>query len=346
VRGKLEKQIEQVEKEFFAGLQTARSVREVEQLRILYLGRKGPVHALLHALRDAPETERPIIGKRINELKERFEQLLAEHQGVFAQEEESSRIVREKIDVTLPGRRRWVGGFHPITAMLDELLTIFMEMGFSVQYGPEIESDYYNFEALNFGPDHPARDMQDTFFIAPHVLLRTHTSPTQIRVMERHTPPIRVVAPGRAFRNEDVTPRSHVFFHQIEGFYIDKGVSFADLMQTIEAFLTRLLGSDIQLRFRPSYFPFVEPGLEVDVRCQVCSGKGCSLCKHSGWLELLGSGMIHPEVLRAGGVDPEEFTGYAWGLGIERLVLRRYGIPDIRMLSDNDLRLLAQFRAA
>lgn len=338
--------ITRIEQEFFQALGAVISLRELEQLKVTFLGKKGPVHALMQGLRDCPAEHRPELGKRINSLKERLESECARRESSLVEKEEGERLAHEKLDVTLPGRRRFSGGIHPVTQMMDELLDIFMEMGFSVQYGPEIESDYYNFEALNFGPDHPARDMQDTFFIDSHILLRTHTSPTQVRVMEHHRPPIRVVAPGRCFRNEDVTARSNVFFHQIEGFYIDKGVSFADLMQTIQIFLERLFGKEVKLRFRPSYFPFVEPGLEVDIACLACEGKGCSLCKHSGWLEVLGAGMIHPEVLRAGGIDPEEYTGYAWGIGIDRLVLRRRGIPDIRMLTDNDLRFLSQFRVA
>lgn len=341
----MDSEITRVEGEFSKGLSTAQSVRDIEQLRVVFLGRRGPIQALLVALRECPPDLRPALGKRVNALKSHVEEACHRREQELTLCEEDARIRQEAIDITLPGRRDWMGGHHPITQMMDELLDIFMEMGFSVQYGPEIESDYYNFEALNFDKDHPARDMQDTFFITPQILLRTHTSPTQVRVMEHQRPPIRVVAPGRVFRNEDVTSRSHVFFHQIEGFYIDKGVSFADLMHTIEVFLGKLFGPDIKLRFRPSYFPFVEPGLEVDISCHICQSKGCPLCKHSGWLEILGAGMIHPEVMKMGGIDPEIYTGYAWGIGIDRLVLRRYGISDIRLLTENDLRFLAQFRS-
>lgn len=332
--------------EFKAQLAGCETVRALEEIKVRYLGRKGPVQALMKELREAPPEQRPELGQQINRLKERIAAGCHQREEQLRQSEEGERLKHEWVDVTLPGRCHRLGGVHPITRMLDELLDILMEMGFSVQYGPEIESDYYNFEALNFGADHPARDMHDTFYISPKVLLRTHTSPTQIRVMEHNRPPIRVVAPGRCFRNEDITARSHVFFHQIDGFYIDEKVSFADLMQTLESFLQRLFGKQVELRFRPSYFPFVEPGLELDVACLSCNGEGCTVCKHSGWLEVLGAGMIHPEVLRAGGIDPEQYTGFAWGLGIERLVMLRHGIPDIRLLTDNDLRLLAQFRVA
>ncbi|MGE5196525.1 MAG: phenylalanine--tRNA ligase subunit alpha, partial [Anaerolineae bacterium] len=220
---------------------------------------------------------------------------------------------------------------------------VLSEMGFSVQYGPDIDSDYYNYEGLNFPKDHPARDMQDTFYIDPDTLLRSHTSNTQLRVMESHRPPIRIIAPGTVYRNEEISARSHVFFHQVEGLYIDKGVSLADLFSTMREFWTKLFKKAIETRFRPSYFPFVEPGLEVDIQCTSCQGGGCRLCKHSGWLEVAGMGMVHPEVLKNGGIDSEVYTGYAWGLGVDRLALLRYGIPDIRLLTENNIRFLSQF---
>jgi phenylalanyl-tRNA synthetase alpha chain len=332
--------------EFEGQLASCATLRALEEIKVRYLGRKGPVQALMKELRTAPPEQRPELGQRINSLKEKIAATCQQREDQFQQAEESERLKKEWIDITLPGRSHRLGGVHPVAHMLDELLDIFIEMGFSVQYGPEIESDYYNFEALNFGADHPARDMHDTYYISPKIVLRTHTTATGIRVMEHNNPPIRIVAPGRCFRNEDITARSHVFFHQIDGFYIDEQVSFANLLHTLETFLQRLFGQQVQLRFRASYFPFVEPGLEVDVGCMACQGKGCPVCKHSGWLEVLGAGMIHPEVMRAGGIDPEQYSGFAWGLGIERLVMLRYGIPDIRLLTDNDLRLLSQFHAA
>jgi phenylalanyl-tRNA synthetase alpha chain len=229
--------------------------------------------------------------------------------------------------------------------VMDEMIDILVSMGFSVQYGPDVDTEWYNFEALNFPPDHPARDMQDTFYIAPNVLLRTHTSNTQVRVMEAHKPPIRVMMPGRVYRNEAITARSHVFFHQVEGLYIDKGVTFADLMATMHEFIGKLFNADVETRFRPSYFPFVEPGMEVDLRCLSCKGTGCNLCKHTGWLEIAGAGMVHPEVLKNGAIDPEEYTGYAWGMGVERLAMLKHGIKDIRLFTENDLRFVKQFSA-
>ena len=257
--------------------------------------------------------------------------------------EHNARIEKERLDITLPGRKRFHGKKHPIYLLRDEMISILSGMGFSVQYSPDLDSDYYNYEGLNFPPDHPARDMQDTFYLAPDELLRSHTSNTQLRVMERSKPPIRIIAPGTVYRNETISSRSHVFFHQIEGIYIAENVSFTDLFSTMEEFWSKLFHRDIETRFRPSYFPFVEPGVEVDIRCTACEGSGCRLCKHSGWLEVAGAGMVHPEVLRNGGVDPEDCSGYAWGMGLERLAMLFYGVKDIRMFAENDLRFLKQF---
>lgn len=321
----------------------AQSLKDVRELQVRFLGRKGPIQELMGALREASSEERPLLGQQVNHLKEEVTKDLQELEERFSSLEEEERLRQEEMDVTLPGSSRPLGRKHPISAMLDLVLDVHRDMGFSVQYGPDIESDFYNFEALNFAPDHPARDMHDTYYIEPGVLLRTHTSNTQVRLMERNTPPIRIAAPGRCFRNEDITARSHLFFHQIEGLYIDRGVSMSDLIQTLEDLLHRIFHPQIKLRLRSSYFPFVEPGLEVDISCLACLGKGCALCKKSGWLEVLGAGMVHPEVLKSGGIDSEEYTGYAWGMGIERLVLLKYGIDDIRLLSDGDMRLLRQF---
>jgi phenylalanyl-tRNA synthetase alpha chain len=335
--------IEELRAQLENDLKAVTALRELEAVKVRYLGRKGPIQELMKLLRDVPSEERPQAGKAINDLKQFMEDRISALEGALAANEDHHQIARETIDVTLPGRCRFLGRSHPLTQMLDEVLNILIEMGFTVQYGPEIETDYYNFEALNFAKDHPARDMQDTFYVASEVLLRTHTSNTQVRVMEQYQPPIRVAAPGCVYRNEDVTVRSHVFFHQVEGFYIDEKVSFADLFQTLRDFLNKLFQREIKVRFRPSYFPFVEPGVEVDVACTVCEGKGCALCKHTGWLEILGAGMIHPEVLKSGGIDPEKYSGYAWGMGIERLLMLRRGIKDIRLFTENDIRFLEQF---
>ena len=266
----------------------------------------------MESLKDATPEERPQFGKVINDLKEEITVRLEIQSQNLISGEEVKQLAEEKIDVTMPGRRRFAGRKHVITQALDEMIDILIAMGFSVQYGPDIDTEYYNFEVLNFPPDHPARDMQDTFYIAPNVLLRTHTSTIQARVMEAHKRPIRIIAPGKVYRNETVTARSHVFFHQVEALYIDEGVTFADLLATIHEFLGRLFKTEIENRFRPSYFPFVEPGMEVDLRCFNCTGAGCAICKHTGWLEILGAGMVHPEVLKNGGIDPERYTGYAW----------------------------------
>ena len=236
-----------------------------------------------------------------------------------------------------------LGRGHPVIETMHRAVDILIGMGFSVRLGPDVDTDYYNFEGLNFAKDHPARDMQDTFYVSTDLLLRTHTSNVQVHTMETHTPPIRIVAPGRCFRNETISARSHVFFHQIEGIYIDRHVTFSDLLATMDEFWSKLFGEKVQTRFRPSYFPFTEPGLEVDVRCTACKGSGCRLCKHSGWLEVCGAGMVHPNVLKKGNIDPEVYSGYAWGMGIERLAILQHGIPDIRYFTQNDVRFLHQF---
>ncbi len=329
--------------QFQSELSSLQHSKDVEQLKVKYLGKKGPIQDLMQHLRDAPTDKRPLLGQQINLLKEEIAQLCEQAFQSFSKAELAYRLDEEKIDITLPARRHYLGKEHPITQMMHEVIQILTSMGFSVQYGPDIDSDYYNYEGLNFPPDHPARDMQDTFYITPDVLLRSHTSNTQLRVMEKHTPPIRIIAPGTVYRNETISSRSHVFFHQVEGLYIDKNVSFADLFATMDEFCDRLFQTKVKTRYRPSYFPFVEPGLEVDVACRSCEGKGCRLCKQTGWLEILGAGMVHPEVLKNGGIDPEVYSGFAWGMGIERIAMLRYGIKDIRMFTENDLRFLTQF---
>jgi phenylalanyl-tRNA synthetase alpha chain len=331
--------------EFLKELELSTSSAAVEHLRVKYLGRKGPIQDLMKSLKNVSPEEKRAFGKEVNDLKEEITSLLSEADERLRQQEIVAQLEREKIDVSLPGRRSFAGRKHPVSEALDEILDILVEMGFSVQYGPDIDTEYYNFGALNFPPDHPARDMQDTFYIAPNVLLRTHTSNVQARVMEQHRPPIRIVAPGNAYRNETITARSHVFFHQVEGLYIDKGVSFADLLATLEEFYRKLFHADVNLRYRPSYFPFVEPGMEVDISCLQCKGTGCSLCKYTGWLEVCGAGMVHPEVLKNGDIDPEVYSGYAWGMGVERTLLLKRGVNDIRLFSENDLRFLQQFNA-
>lgn len=315
----------------------------VEQLKIRYLGKKGPIQGLMTQLRDVPGDQRPMVGKQINDLKLEFEALCHEALTGYQQAELAHQIAGEKIDISLPGRRQFQGRAHPLSQFLQEIIDILHGMGFSVQYGPDIDTDWYNFEGLNFPPDHPAREMQDTFYIDAERLLRTHTSNTQLRVMEKTTPPIRIIAPGTVYRNENISARSHVYFHQVEGLYIDKNVTLADLFSTMEEFFTKLLRRKIISRFRPSFFPFTEPSVEIDIQCSQCGGKGCRICKNSGWLEVCGAGMVHPEVLRNGGIDPEVYSGFAWGMGVERPAMLRYDINDIRLFSENDLRFLNQF---
>ena len=339
----MEEKISSIRLQFREELKSISDVKGIELLKVRYLGKKGPVQDLLVFLRESSPEERPLFGKKINDLKEEMTLLCQEALEAFGKAELALQIASEKIDISLPGRRKQRGRAHPLSLVMKEMLAIFKDRGFSVQYGPDIDSDYYNYEGLNFPPDHPAREMQDTFYITPNMLLRSHTSNTQLRVMQKSTPPIRIVAPGTVYRNEDVSARSHVFFHQIEGLYIDKGVSFADLLATIESFWDPLFNKKVKKRFRPSFFPFVEPGLEVDIECLSCGGKGCYLCKHSGWLEVAGAGMVHPEVLKNGGINPEEYSGFAWGIGVERLAILKYGVKDIRLFAENDLRFLKQF---
>lgn len=339
----LSDKIKQLRHEFLFELKAASSSKDFENIKVKYLGKKGPVQALMIELKNCSPEERPSLGKQINDLKEEFTALIDEHLSQVLNRELEERLSQEAIDPTFPGRRHYLGRLHPVTQTMERTIDILVGMGFSVRLGPEIDTDYYNFEALNFAPDHPARDMQDTFYLDNQWLLRTHTSNVQIHTMEEFSPPIRIVAPGRCFRNETISARSHVFFHQLEAFYIDRNVTFADLFATMDEFWSKLLGEKVVTRFRPSYFPFVEPGLEVDVRCTACRGKGCRLCKQSGWLEVCGAGMVHPNVLKKGNIDPEQYSGFAWGMGIERPTILQHDIRDIRQFWENDLRFLSQF---
>lgn len=341
----MQQSIDSLREQFLQQLVQIKTTHDLENVKVKFLGKKGPIQHLMQLLRDVPSEQRPVVGKQINDLKEWMTNHCQDLEGKLTLHEEEEQLANEALDITLPGRSINRGGKHPLTQAMDQIIAILTGMGFSVQYGPDIDTDYYNFEVLNFPPDHPARDMQDTFYVSPHVLLRTHTSNIQARVMEVNKPPIRIIAPGKVYRNETITARSHVFFHQVEAVYIDKDVSFAELFGTLDEFLSKLFKQDIATRYRPSYFPFVEPGVEVDISCLVCKGKGCNLCKYSGWVEIAGAGMIHPEVLKNGGIDPEEYTGYAWGMGLERLVMMLRGIQDIRLFTENDVRFLKQFTA-
>jgi phenylalanyl-tRNA synthetase alpha chain len=331
---------QQTRDEFLAALQQADTLQKLEQVRIEFLSRNGRISLLFDTLKNAPSEQKPQLGKIFNELRKfAQEQFDARKQEL----EKKANTRTETIDVTLPGRLKPIGTKHPVTQVMEEIKRIFLGMGFSVESGPEIESDWYNFEALNFPPDHPARDMQDTIFIADKILLRTHTSPVQIRVMEKQQPPVRAIMPGWTYRNEAISARSLVAFHQVEGLFVDKRVTFTELKGTLVAFAKQFYGSSIQYRFRPSFFPFTEPSAEMDITCFICGGKGCRICKNSGWLEVCGSGMVHPNVFKSVGYNPEKVTGFAFGMGIERIALLRYNIDDIRLLYENDVRFLKQF---
>ncbi|MBI3189987.1 MAG: phenylalanine--tRNA ligase subunit alpha [Ignavibacteriales bacterium] len=315
-------------------------IQSLDNFRIKYLSRKGQVAELFDKLKEVSSDQRPQVGKALNELRVFVQSKFDEKKVTL---EQSVKKQTSSLDLSLPGRKRWVGSKHPLTQTLDEIKRIFLGMGFQVETGPEIEDDYHNFEALNFPPDHPARDMQDTFFISEKILLRTHTSPVQIRVMENQQPPIRVIIPGRVYRNEAVSARSYCLFHQVEGLYVDSHVTFAELKGTLVSFAKQLYGSSLKYRFRPSFFPFTEPSAEMDITCFLCHGKGCRVCKGSGWLEILGCGMVDPNVFSSVNYDAEKYTGYAFGMGIERITMLRYGIDDIRILFENDIRFLSQF---
>jgi phenylalanyl-tRNA synthetase alpha chain len=316
----------------------------LEAFRIKFLGTKGIVKALMGEMKNVPAERRRDFGQVMNSFKEIAEERYATLKDAMTVTAAGSTGP----DITLPGDPLAVGGRHPITVMRNRIVSIFRRMGFAVAEGPEIEDDWHNFTALNLGEDHPARDMQDTFYLSrrPDMLLRTHTSNVQIREMQQNKPPIRIVCPGRVYRNETVSARSHCFFHQVEGLYIDEGVSFADLKQTLYSFVREMFGDDVRVRFRPSYFPFTEPSAEMDISCMLCKGEGCAVCKRTGWLEILGCGMVHPQVLSNCGIDPEKYNGYAFGMGIERPAMLKYGITDIRLFSENDVRFLRQFTSA
>jgi phenylalanyl-tRNA synthetase alpha chain len=332
--------IARIKNDFDTDIASVENLNQLEEVRIKYLSRSGLVSALFEELKDVPKEEKPALGKSLNALRivvtEKFNTLKDEIEATHAKTD-------SRPDLTLPGIERVIGSRHVLGQTLDEMKSIFKGLGFSVFDGPELESDYYNFEALNFAPDHPARDMQDTFFISKDFLLRTHTSPVQVRLMEKFQPPVRAIMPGRVYRNEAVSSRSYCMFHQVEGLYVDTDVTFAELKGTLVSFAKQFYGNDLQYRFRPSYFPFTEPSAEMDITCFLCHGEGCKICKHSGWLEILGCGMVDPNVFGYVNYDPEKYTGYAFGMGIERIGLLKYGIDDIRKYFENDLRFLKQF---
>jgi phenylalanyl-tRNA synthetase alpha chain len=339
----VQQQLARLLREAEAAAAAAADLAVVEDLRVRYLGKKGLLTDHLKQVGALPPEERPLVGKWVNEAKDRLSERLRARKAELEAQAETAKLAREHIDVTLPGRGMRIGGLHPITRTLERLERLFTEMGFTVADGPEIEDDYHNFEALNIPANHPARAMHDTFYFDAHRLLRTHTSPVQVRYMESRRPPLRIIAPGRVYRcDSDVTHTP--MFHQVEGLMVDEHVGLADLKGVLREFLARFFErADLAVRFRPSYFPFTEPSAEVDIGCVMCGAKGCRVCK-GGWLEVLGCGMVHPEVFRYVGVDAERYTGFAFGLGVERMAMLRYGVNDLRVFYENDLRFLQQFR--
>ena len=335
--------LEAIRQKIVVELQEAHDMQTLENIRVKFLGKKGELTAILKQMGKLSAEERPVIGQMANEIRAFIEDRISTRTAQLKNELMQQKLKDEKLDVTLPGKRHPLGKKHPLNLVLDEIEEIFLGMGFSIATGPEVELDYYNFEALNMPKDHPARDTQDTFYVSDNVVLRTQTSPMQVRVMEKQKPPIRIIAPGRVYRSDAVDATHSPLFHQIEGLVVDKGVTMADLKGTLEIFVKRLYGEDSVVRFRPHHFPFTEPSAELDYMCFNCHGEGCRLCKGEGWIEILGCGMVHPKVLSNCGIDPEVYSGFAFGMGLERLVMRRFNIDDMRLLYENDLRFLNQF---
>jgi phenylalanyl-tRNA synthetase alpha chain len=323
-------------------INTTSELAQLEQIRVDYLGKKGSITALMKQLGKLSNEERPKVGQVINQAKQAVQELINSQKEQLQTRLLEQQLLSEKIDVSLPGRGKTIGGLHPVTRTLQRIEKLFSEMGFQVKTGPEIEDDYHNFEALNIPESHPARAMHDTFYFDPHTVLRTHTSPVQVRTMENEAPPLRVIAPGRVYRcDSDLTHTP--MFHQVEGLIVDENVNFAELKGLLDNFLREFFEKELKVRFRPSYFPFTEPSAEADIECVMCSGKGCRVCSHTGWLEVLGCGMVHPEVFRHSGIDAQKYTGLAFGMGVERLTMLRYGVNDLRLFFENDLRFLRQF---
>ncbi len=324
-------------------LANAQTLEQLEELRIQYLGKKGELTAVMKGMGALSPEERPMVGQLANEVRGEIEKAMEEKKTMLETQAADAKILSETIDVTMPGRRSAKGKKHPLTTVLDELKDIFIGMGFSIAEGPEVELDYYNFEALNIPKDHPARDSQDTFYIDENVVLRSQTSSVQARVMENQQPPIRLISPGRVYRSDAVDATHSPVFHQVEGLVVDKDITMADLKGTLEVFVKKLYGEETRLRFRPHHFPFTEPSAEVDISCFNCGGEGCRICKGEGWIEILGCGMVHPKVLSGCGIDPEVYSGFAFGIGLERITMFRYGVDDLRLFFENDVRFLEQF---
>ncbi len=337
----MREQLQKIKEEAVAAISSAQA--DIEALRVKYLGKKGELTSVLRQMGSLSAEERPAIGQLANEIRGQIEQLIEKKAAEMRGAEMERRLRAEKLDVTVPGKRVRVGKSHPLSVAQRELEDIFIGMGFEIAEGPEVEYDYYNFQALNIPKDHPARDMQDTFYITDNILLRSQTSPVQVRTMEKKRPPIKIISPGRVYRSDPMDATHSPVFHQVEGLVVDRGITMGDLKGTLEQFARTMFGENTRIRFRPHHFPFTEPSAEVDVSCFVCGGKGCRLCKGEGWIEILGAGMVHPNVLRGCNIDPEEYSGFAFGLGVERIVMLKHHIDDMRLLYENDVRFLSQF---
>ncbi|MBO7520451.1 MAG: phenylalanine--tRNA ligase subunit alpha [Clostridia bacterium] len=339
----MKEKLEAIRRTAEEAVKSALDEKQIEEIRVKYLGKKGELTALLKLMGGLSPEERPKMGQLVNDAKNIVESAITERKGRLKEAAQELKLKAETIDITLPEKPVETGGLHPLSIVTNDLIDIFQSMGFDVLDGPEVETDHYNFECLNVPADHPARDMQDTFYLADKILLRTQTSAAQIRTMENRKPPIRIICPGRVFRSDDVDATHSPVFHQLEGLVVDKGVTMCDLMGVLEQFAHEIYGEDVKVRFRPSFFPFTEPSVEVDISCTECGGKGCRVCKGEGWIEILGAGMVHPNVLRSCGIDPDVYSGFAFGLGIDRITTTRYKISDIRLLFENDKRFLEQF---
>lgn len=339
----MKEKLKSIEELALKAIQDAKESAELEELRIKYLGKKGELTTILRSMGNVSKEERPIVGKMVNDVKKIVEEKLEAAKATIKDAEKKAKLQNEVIDVTIPGNKKVIGNKHPVELTIDRIKDIFISMGFSIEDGPEVELDYYNFEALNIPKNHPARSEQDTFYINDNLVLRTQTSGVQVRTMENQKPPIKMISPGKVYRADSVDATHSPIFHQMEGLVIDKNVTFADLKGTLELFCKKMFGDKVKTKFRPHHFPFTEPSAEMDATCFVCGGKGCNVCKGSGWIELLGCGMVHPNVLRNGGIDPEEYSGFAFGFGIDRMVMLSYGLDDIRLLYESDMRFLDQF---
>ncbi|WP_058485027.1 phenylalanine--tRNA ligase subunit alpha [Defluviitalea phaphyphila] len=324
-------------------LNNVKELKRLDEIRVEFLGKKGELTKVLRGMKNLSPEERPAIGQLANNIREAIEEKIEEVKNELMKKEQEERLKSEVIDVTMPGKKRRLGHRHPMNLVVDEIKEIFLGMGYKIAEGPEIETEYYNFEALNIPKEHPARDEQDTFYINENFMLRTATSPIQVRVMEKEKPPIRIICPGKVYRSDEVDATHSPVFHQLEGLVVDKNITFADLKGALEVFAKELFGDKVKVRFRPHFFPFTEPSAEMDISCVACGGKGCNICKGSGWIEILGCGMVHPKVLKMAGIDPDIYTGFAFGMGLERLAMSKYGVKDLRLFVENDVRFLEQF---